>query len=639
MSQKGFGQAQEAASPPAEKLILKFKAQFPGGSSDLTKVERFFDKREIEINEALLEALPKIFQKLTNHPSQKEKEKIATLFEMFGIALYKVPVGNRQLNLDIFLVCQQLALKVFTRRNSAQVWAGIQNNLGIAYSDRIRGERADNLELAIAAYERALEVYTRDAFPQDWAATQNNLGEAYRNRIRGERADNLEQAIAAYEQALEVYTHDAFPEQWAITQNNLGLAYSDRIRGERADNLELAIAAYERALEVRTRDAFPQDWAATQNNLGNAYSDRIRGERADNLELAITAYERALEVRTRDAFPQDWAATQNNMGLAYRDRIRGERADNLELAIAAYERALEVYTRDTFPERWAMAQIGLGGAYSQRIRGEWADNLERAITAFEWALEVYTREAFPERWAGTQLNLAQVLTQLADLTDTPEDLETAIQLLQDALTVATPQSPNFIALQSVLGNALTQRYECSKNLDDLRAAEQAYRAALAAISPEHYDIEQYRNALPAIQSVMGRRLVRDGQWQQGLQLLLDSNRQLSQSTNKLAHANALYQTAKAHEYLTDWDNARTYYRDALRLYKHLKDDPGTAKSHEGLGNVLAAQGHLVKGMAELAQAREIYTKLGRTDTIAEIDRLYQDAERALAKQPHSDFPL
>lgn len=44
--------------------------------------------------------------------------------------------------------------------------------------------------------KQLLQVYTREAFPQQWATTQNNLAIAYRDRIRGERADNLEQAIA-----------------------------------------------------------------------------------------------------------------------------------------------------------------------------------------------------------------------------------------------------------------------------------------------------------------------------------------------------------------------------------------------------------------------------------------------------------
>ncbi|MEH2445106.1 MAG: tetratricopeptide repeat protein, partial [Nostoc sp.] len=119
------------------------------------------------------------------------------------------------------------------------------------------GSKANNMEIAITGYEIALTVYTRSAFPVDWAMTQNNLGLAYGNRIFGERAENIELAIAAYNQALEVTTRSAFPVDWAMTQNNLGTAYGNRIFGERAENIELAIAAYNQALEVRTLSAFP----------------------------------------------------------------------------------------------------------------------------------------------------------------------------------------------------------------------------------------------------------------------------------------------------------------------------------------------------------------------------------------------
>ncbi|MFM6517701.1 MAG: tetratricopeptide repeat protein, partial [Microcystis panniformis] len=132
------------------------------------------------------------------------------------------------------------------------------------------GNIAINLEIAITGYEIALTVFTFDAFPQDWAMTQNNLAIAYRNRIRGDKAENLETAIAYYQEALKVYTFDAFPQDWAMTQNNLALAYSDRIRGDKAENLETAIAYYQEALKVYTFDAFPQQWARTQNNLGVA---------------------------------------------------------------------------------------------------------------------------------------------------------------------------------------------------------------------------------------------------------------------------------------------------------------------------------------------------------------------------------
>ena len=49
-----------------------------------------------------------------------------------------------------------------------------------------------------------LDRPTREAFPQDWAKTQNNLGIAYHNRIQGSRAENIEAAIKAYQAALTV---------------------------------------------------------------------------------------------------------------------------------------------------------------------------------------------------------------------------------------------------------------------------------------------------------------------------------------------------------------------------------------------------------------------------------------------------
>ena len=106
-----------------------------------------------------------------------------------------------------------------------------------------------------------MTVHTREAFPQAWAVAQNNLGIAYQNRIQGSRAENVEAAIKAYEAALTVYTREAFPQNWAMTQNNLGTAYRLRIRGSRAENIEAAIKAYEAALTVRTREAIPRDWA------------------------------------------------------------------------------------------------------------------------------------------------------------------------------------------------------------------------------------------------------------------------------------------------------------------------------------------------------------------------------------------
>jgi tetratricopeptide (TPR) repeat protein len=539
MGKKGFGQS-VTPTRAAKDFMREFIACCEQTQGDQPQIHQFFKANQSKLNESLLDALPAVFSALLLNKSSREREKIAQAFGTFGNLISQFPLGSRTLN----------------------------------------------LELSITAYKLVQQVYTREAFPEQWAQTQNNLGIAYSDRIRGEQAESIEQAIENYKLALQVFTREAFPEEWAMTQNNLGNAYSNRIRGERAENLEQAIAAYELVLQVYTRQAFPEQWAGIQSNLGNTYKNRIRGERAENIEQAITAHELALQVYTRQAFPEQWAMTQNNLGNAYRDRIYGEQAENLEQAIAAYELVLQVYTRRAFPEQWAMSQG----------------------------------------------NLAEALRKQASLTGNYANLETATILLLEALEILPHGSPEFIEFHYTLGNVLSLRYEYSHDPHDLEQALQAYKTALDLISPEHYDRKQIWQALPTTQSILGSRLVRDGEWQEGLKLLLNSLKQLRTEDNPLAHASALFQTGRAYEVMADLENARLYYRDALRLYEHLKDPLGIAQSRAGLGSVLASAGYMEKGSILLGQALEGYHELQRSDKVAEVEKIYQMVRQALEQQ-------
>jgi hypothetical protein len=590
MANKGFGGAKSESSQSAKQFILAFSKHWQA-NPDLKNAHQFFSSNLTELNESLLKSLPSAFRDLTKNKTSQEQYQIAVVFGNFGTSIKEFPLGDRALNLELSLTASQILLKVFTR----------------------------------------------NAFPKDWALTQNNLGNAYCDRIRGERADNIEQVIASYELALQVYTRDALPEDWAMTQNNLGIAYSNRIKGNRADNIEQAITSYALSLQVRTRDAVLVNWAVIQNNLGVAYWERIRGERENNIEMAITAYDLALQVTTRDTFPKYWATTQNNLGLAFNDRIRGERADNIELAIASYELTLQVYTRDAFPEKWAVTQHNLAKTYRDRILGERTENIEQAIYLFNQAAQVFTSDSYPAKWATNQANLAEALIKRAELTNSCTDLDTAIELLQSALEFAVVGSPDYIDTQYRLGNALSRRYEHTKNAAELEQAMQAYKIALDAISPEHYDRKQIWQALPTTQVILGSRLVSEGEWQEGLQLLLNSLTQLSTGDDPLAHANALYQTGRAYEVMADLDKARLYYRDALRLYDHLNDALGTTQSRAGLGSVLVSQGHLEKGISELAQACEGYLRLQKPEQAHETDNIYQAAQRALERQANEVY--
>ena len=476
----------------------------------------------------------------------------------------------------------------------------------------IRGEN----EILVKSLEMIAKWESREAICEYWKANLEDL-----------KDENLLTILEQYAQAKFSSLTGKSAYRFADNLYDFNIYIKEFPLGFIAINKELSIKSCELALAVLTFSDYPNDWARIKNSLGIAYQNRIRGERADNLESAIICYQEALKVYTFTAFPQNWAMTQMNLGSAYSERIRGERADNLETAIACYQEALKVYTFTAFPYNWAMTQINLGNAYSDRIRGERADNLESAIACYQEALKFLTFDSFPQQWAVTQGNLAEALAERSSLNNNTQDLDQAIELYRQALTVSAAGSYYFINQQYRLGNTLARRYETSKNPDDLQQSLAVYQIALDYLSPEHYDRQEFWQAIPATQAILGTRLVRDGNWQEGLKLLINSLNQLKTGDNSLVYANALYQTGYAYELLSDQENARLYYRDALRLYEHLQDLAGIATSRESLGNVFVSQGHLEKGMSELAQAREIYQRLGQTEAAEKVDNTYQSVQQ------------
>jgi CHAT domain-containing protein len=426
-----YGNASSTGIPQPQEYI-NFFLQVLGATEDGDEqaVYSLLAANTDKLNDIFAKLLLNISTNILAKAEPDIAEEHTKVIGEFSNLILKFPLGSRASNLEIAITGYEIALTVFTRSDFQQEWAMTQNNLGIAYCDRIIGDKAKNLEEAIATLSAALEVRTRSDFPQDWAETQHNLGKAYYDRIYGDKAENLEKAIAALSAALEVRTRSNVPQDWAATQNNLGNAYRDRIIGDKAENLEKAIAALSAALEVRTRSDFQQEWAMTQNNLGNAYRDRIKGDKAENIENAITAFSAALEALTGSDFQQDWATTQNNLGNAYRDRIIGDKAENLEKVIAAYTDALTVRTRSAFTEDWAATQHNLGIAYRDRIIGDKAENLEKVIAAYTDALTVHTRDALPRNHAVSLYGLGIAYQKSNQFTSAYDQFKSAIDTVE-----------------------------------------------------------------------------------------------------------------------------------------------------------------------------------------------------------------
>lgn len=362
------------------------------------------------ILQAYLERDPHFIQRFRSWATdmQFEAEQKAVILSNFSEIITNFPLGNVAENIEETIACCQTALKVLNRDANSELWAEIQNLLGIAYGQRIKGDKAENLEVAIDAFEKALQVVTREDedSPEGWGKIQNNLGLAYRDRIWGDKAENLERAIAAHQAALQVRTRDVCPKLWAMTQMNLAVDYLHRIEGDRAENQELALAANKAALEVYTLQEFPRDWAGVQMNLGNAYLFRIRGEKSENLDQAIAAFQAALQVYTRNAFPENWAMAQMHLG-----NVSQERGQIVE-ALTYYRAALEISTPTAYPELCFKAGQNMGNT---AFRAElWAEAIEAYALAIEavetsrtWVASESRRQEIMEKAIPVYRNMVQ----------------------------------------------------------------------------------------------------------------------------------------------------------------------------------------------------------------------------------------
>jgi tetratricopeptide (TPR) repeat protein len=154
-------------------------------------------------------------------------------------------------------VLQHWATTIFAQVQEEQVLAiaGVIGNFGNLINQFSLGQRSLNLELGIICDEITLQVFLRDRQPEIWAAIQNNLAAAYKNRIRSDRAENIEEAIKGYGHALTISTVGAFPLDCLQSSRNLGnLYFSEKQWLKAISTYELAIKAVEACRTVAISD-------------------------------------------------------------------------------------------------------------------------------------------------------------------------------------------------------------------------------------------------------------------------------------------------------------------------------------------------------------------------------------------------
>jgi hypothetical protein len=101
----------------------------------------------------------------------------------------------------------------------------------------------------------------------------------------------------------------------------------------------------------------------------------------------------------------------------------------------------------------------------------------------------------------------------------------------------------------------------------------------------------------------------------------------------LGRADALQQMGRTHYLMGNFDKARIYLRDALRLYQPKKICPVKPPVGLGWGGCCCGLTSSTTPLAELEQACAQYRSLGDHTHLEELQAVYTLAQKVKEKQP------
>jgi tetratricopeptide (TPR) repeat protein len=116
----------------------------------------------------------------------------------------------------------QEALKVFSRDETPEVFADIQQYLGVIYAEIPDEVKKKSIWAGISSgsFQQALLYYTKADHPYEYAMVCNNYANALTKYPAAVHSDNLEKALFYYTEALAVRTAADWPLERAVTLLN-----------------------------------------------------------------------------------------------------------------------------------------------------------------------------------------------------------------------------------------------------------------------------------------------------------------------------------------------------------------------------------------------------------------------------------
>jgi tetratricopeptide (TPR) repeat protein len=478
----------------------------------------------------------------------------------------------------------------------------------------------------------------RFAYPPWWEVVYGSLDEQARRRYHRLVAQWLELRPEGprEDQQEEVARH----LERAGDGDGAALRYRRAADGARARYYnDRAIRLYQRALGCVS----PGDLAARIHlchDLGSVY--QLKGEN----EPALRAYERMLRLSWLCASRTKAAVAFNKMGRI--DRQKGE----LDAALSHFERGLDLF-RQVDDERGVAGSLDdiaqvlwLLGRYDEALdRGAKAlekrrrigdkqsialslltiGQIERHRGLFQEAESCYREALAIRRALEDRAGIAASLNGLGALAYQRGDYEGSRRCWEEALAIAEEIGalPLVALLEDHLGEAARQL----GNLVEARTRFERSESAARDLDDKRLLSEALRN--------LGMLELQQGDLQKALELCQRSFELADQSGIRVDAGRALVALGEIHARTLFHDRgeadaaaqgAEMYFRRAVDLFREIGNEAELGVALERFGTYTVERGELEGGKRLLAEAHQIFTRLGMAAVGAEVQRMMTELE-------------
>lgn len=147
---------------------------------------------------------------------------IPELHAKMGMVLQNASSGQRGILLQAVNSYQSALHSGITEQDHPELFAQLQNNLGLAYLSMPAMGTSNQLRngIAVQSFRHALKVYTIEDHPDRWASVSMNLANALQYAPTSHPEDNLIQAVEIYEDVLRVRSRAKDPVAYALVLLN-----------------------------------------------------------------------------------------------------------------------------------------------------------------------------------------------------------------------------------------------------------------------------------------------------------------------------------------------------------------------------------------------------------------------------------